>query len=411
MNALLSVIDIRVIIYTGKGGVGKTSVAAATAIRLANLGKRTIIMSTDSAHSLSDCLEIPLSGKKERISENLDAVEIDVQYEIETKWAEIQKYIADLLESQGIEPVTAKELAVFPGMEFMSALFYVEDFSKTEDYDIVIIDTAPTADTIRLLSYPDVANWYFEKMFGFVRNLIKVARVTIGRVMRTPIPSDRFLEDIESIRTRMTRVKEIMTDSEQTSVRLVLNPEKMVITESMRAYTYLSLYGYTVESIIINRIFPEDSGDGYFSDKLEEQKTYMKQIEEAFAPLKMLRANIFSTEIVGRESLELLADMLFGDSDPGEIYSTERPMKMFEDNGKQVLALKIPFRVDKNKNVELYNRGDQLILSLGGYKRMITLPYTYASLEPKKADFSDGWLNIYFEEAVEDERGGEEDEH
>jgi arsenite-transporting ATPase len=215
-------------------------------------------MSTDSAHSLSDSLGIPLSGDIKTVMKNLDAIEIEVQYEIESKWAEIHNYIAHFLESQGIEPVTAKELAVLPGMEFMSALFYIEQFYKEGKYDTIIVDTAPTADTIRLLSYPDVINWYFDKLFGILKNLIKVARATVGHVMRTPLPTDKVLDDVKWMKTRLETVKRIMTDPEQTSVRLVLNPEKMVITETMRAYTYLSLYGYTVECIIVNRVFPRE---------------------------------------------------------------------------------------------------------------------------------------------------------
>ncbi|MEM4263047.1 MAG: ArsA family ATPase [Thermoplasmata archaeon] len=393
---------IRVIIYTGKGGVGKTSVAAATALRAAKMGHRTVVMSTDSAHSLSDSLGIPLSGEIKTIQKNLDAIEIEVQYEIESKWAEIHNYIADFLESQGIEPVTAKELAVLPGMEFMSALFYIEQFYKEGKYDTIIVDTAPTADTIRLLSYPDVIDWYFDKLFGILKNLMKVARATVGHVMRTPLPTDKVLEDVQWMKTRLETVKNIMTDPEQTSVRLVLNPEKMVITETMRAYTYLSLYGYTVECIIVNRVFPESSGKGYFKEKLEEQKRYMKEIDEAFSPLKMMTAQILSKEIVGRESLNLLADMIFGDEDPTQVYSREKPMKMFDEDGARVLALKIPFTVDKT--VELYNRKDLLIVSIGSYKRSITLPYTYASLAVRNAKMDDGWLKIYFEEEKEHEQ-------
>ena len=394
--------SIRVILYTGKGGVGKTSVAAATALRAAKLGHKTIIMSTDSAHSLSDSLEIPLSGEVKNIAKNLDAIEIEVQYEIESKWAEIHQYISEFLESQGIEPVTAKELAVLPGMEFMSALFYVEQFYNEKIYDTIIIDTAPTADTIRLLSYPDIANWYFDKLFGIMRNLVRVARATVGRMMKTPLPTDKVLDDINWMRDRLATVKDIMTDPNQTSVRLVLNPEKMVITETMRAYTYLSLYGYTVESVVVNRIFPESSGSGYFKEKLEEQSKYLKEIDEAFSPLKIMKASMFNKEVVGRESLEMLADMIFGESDPTAIYSTEKPMKMYEEDGTKILALKIPFKVDRA--VELYNRKDLLIVSIGSYKRAITLPYTYAALAVKRAAMSNGWLNIYFEEEKSDGR-------
>jgi len=359
-------------------------------------------MSTDSAHSLSDSLGIPLSGDIKTIQKNLDAIEIEVQYEIESKWAEIHNYIADFLESQGIEPVTAKELAVLPGMEFMSALFYIEQFYKEGKYDTIIVDTAPTADTIRLLSYPDVIDWYFDKLFGILKNLMKVARATVGHVMRTPLPTDKVLEDVQWMKTRLETVKNIMTDPEKTSVRLVLNPEKMVITETMRAYTYLSLYGYTVECIIVNRVFPESSGKGYFKDKLEEQKRYMKEIDEAFSPLRMMTAQIFNREVVGKESLNLLADMIFGEEDPTQIYSREKPMRMFDEDGTRVLALKVPFTVDKT--VELYNRKDLLIVSIGSYKRSITLPYTYASLAVRNAKMDDGWLKIYFEEEKEHEQ-------
>jgi arsenite-transporting ATPase len=235
-----------------------------------------------------------------------------------------------------------------------------------------------------------------------LKNLIKVARATVGHVMRTPLPTDKVLDDVKWMKTRLETVKRIMTDPEQTSVRLVLNPEKMVITETMRAYTYLSLYGYTVECIIVNRVFPESSGNGYFKEKLVEQRRYMKEIEEAFSPLKMMTAQMFSKEVIGMESLDLLADMIFGEEDPTRIYSKEKPMRMFEENGTRVLALKIPFTVDRA--VELYSRKDNLIVTIGSYKRSITLPYTYASLPIRNAKMSDGWLKIYFDKERKDEQ-------
>lgn len=360
-------------------------------------------MSTDSAHSLSDSLEAQLTGKVKRIAKNLDAIEIEVQYEIESKWAEIHNYVSEFLESQGVEPVTAKELAVLPGLDFMSALFYVDQFSKEKKYDVIVIDTAPTADTIRLLSFPDVANWYIDRMFGVMRNLVRIARATVGRVMKTPLPPDKVLDDIQWMRDRLKNVKEIMTDPERTSVRLVLNPERMVITETMRAFTYLSLYGYTVESVIVNRVFPEDSGEGYFKKKLEEQKKYLDEIYEAFSPLKIMKAYLFNREVVGRESLEILADMLFDDTDPTQVYSTESPMRMYAEGGERILALRMPFKIDRP--VELYNRKDLLIVSVGSYKRNITLPYTYAALKVKRADMKEGWLRIHFEKVKAD--GGE----
>ncbi len=393
----------RVIIYTGKGGVGKTSVSAATALRSAALGHKTIVISTDAAHSLSDSLEVQLSGDITHIGKNLDGLEIDIQHELETRWSEIQKFFADFLASQGIEYITAKEMAIFPGMELMSALFYVWDFSKKGVYDVVVMDTAPTADTLRLLSFPDVTDWYFERMYRMVKNILRIARATVGRVISTPIPSEQFLEDVEDLRVKMKEVREILTDPKKTSVRLVVNPEKMVITETQRAYTYLCLYGYTVESIVINRIIPREACKEWFDNKMEEQDGHLKTIEEGFSPLRMFRAGLMPTELLGKAALERLGDELFAKDDPTQVYSTESPMKMFDEAGASVLAIKLPFLM--NQNTELYTRGDTLTLQLGAVKKSISLPYVMTNKKVLGADWEEGWLKIRFEgEGVADKR-------
>jgi arsenite-transporting ATPase len=386
----------RVIIYTGKGGVGKTSVAAATAMRCADMGYRTVVMSTDAAHSLSDSIEYQLSGQVQNISKNLDGLEVDIQYELEHRWKEIQKYLSDFLTSQGMDGVSAKEMAVFPGMELMSALFYVEEWHKEKKYDVVVMDTAPTADTLRLLAFPDTANWYFDKLFGMVRNVLKLARATVGKFMSTPLPSDKFLQDVEGLRLRLGYVRDILTDPEITSVRLVLNPERMVITETQRAYTYLCLYGYTVEALVINRVLSKDIVDSFFDAKFEEQAAHLQTIVEAFAPLKMLQAELMPREVVGRKALDKLADQLFGKEDPSVTYSKESPMKMYdEEDGNSVLAIKMPFEL--NQKVELYTRKDDLVLQLGSFKKSITLPHSMANRKVLGADLEKGWLNIRFE--------------
>ena len=392
------------IIYTGKGGVGKTSVAAATALRAAELGHRTIAISTDQAHSLADSLEIALTGQPKNIAPNLDALEVDVLYEMEHRWKEIDKYLADFLSSQGIEGVTAKEMAVWPGMELLSALFYIWEYSQTKQYDVVILDTAPTGETLRLLSFPDISDWYFDKMYRVLKNTIKLARATVGRVMSAPLPSDDLFNDIDEIRQRLKMVKNILDDPKITSVRLVVNPERMVINETKRAFTYLSLYNLTVEALIINRLLPEEDTGGYFKEKLEEQKFYMNVIEESFSPLKMLKATQFSTELVGRASLEKLADMLFGDTDPTVVYSTEKAMAIYEDDGVDTLSIKLPF--SQKEQVELYKTNDTLIVQVGWYKRSVTLPYTLGKKEATKAEFKDGRLLIRFEGGESD--GGKE---
>ncbi|MBM4237149.1 MAG: ArsA family ATPase [Euryarchaeota archaeon] len=383
----------RVIIYTGKGGVGKTSVAAATALRSARMGHRTIVMSTDSAHSLSDSLEVQLSGKIKKIEKNLDAIEVDVLHELEHRWKEIQRYISDFLASVGLGGVTAKEMTVWPGMELMSALFYVWEFSKSDKYDVVILDTAPTAETLRLLSFPEISDWYFDKIYKVFRNLLKIARVTVGKVMKTPLPSEEVLKDIDDLRNRMKAVRDILTDPDVTSVRLVVNPERMVINETKRAFTYLCLYDLTVECLVVNRVLPECS-DGYFKDKLEEQRCHMDTINEAFSPLKILTASQMPTELVGKRSLDTLADMIFGDEDPTVVLSREKPMEIYEEDGTDVLSLKLPFSV--KEQVELYKSNDVLIVQVGPYKRSVSLPYSLMNRETKKAEFRDGRLLIRF---------------
>ncbi len=384
----------RVIIYTGKGGVGKTSVSAATALRCAKLGYRTIAISTDAAHSLADSLDVPLSGEIKKVSKNLDAIEVDVIHEMETRWQEIGQYLSDFMVSQGLDPISSKEMTVWPGMELMSALFYIEEFKNSGAYDVVVMDTAPTAETLRLLSFPDTADWYFDKMYKIFKNTVRLARATVGKVMSMPMPSDAFLNDLDHLKDRMKTVRQILLDSETTSVRLVLNPEKMVINETKRAYTYLSLYNLTVECIVVNRLLPEGAHDHYPEAKYEEQSRYMQMIEESFSPLKMLKAYQSSTEVVGKRSLEVLAEQLFGDTDPSQVYTTEKSMEIYNRDGVDQLSLKLPF--SSKDQVELYKSNDVLIVTVGWYKRSVALPYSLVKKEAHRAEFKDGRLVISF---------------
>ncbi len=383
----------RLIIYTGKGGVGKTSVAAATALKCARKGYKTLIMSTDAAHSVSDSLETELCGQPTRVEENLDAIEIDMLYELETRWNEIQKYISDFLVSQGLDGITSKEMSVIPGMELMSALFYLDDFNKKGTYDVIVMDTAPTGETIKLLSFPESSEWYSDKLYRIIHNLIKVARMTIGKVMSTPLPSEELLKDLEMLIGRMKNVQQILEDPEITSIRLVVNPEKMVINETKRAYTYLCLYGLTVECLVINRLLP-DGNDDYFAQKRAEQEKYMKIIQESFDPLKMLKAQQLPVELVGMKSLEYLGDMLFEDEDPTSRFTTDRPIEIYSENGKDIIALRLPF-MPKEK-VQLYKSSDSLVVEAGQYRRSMSLPFTFIKKEPEKAEFTDGMLRIVF---------------
>lgn len=383
----------RIIIYTGKGGVGKTSVAAATALRSARMGHRTLVMSTDSAHSLSDSLDVPLSSEIVNIEKNLDAIEVDVLFELEHRWKEIEKYVTDFLLAQGLDDINAKEMAIWPGMELMSALFYIWDFCRSDKYDVIILDTAPTAETLRLLSFPDVSDWYFDKVYRVFQRMVRLARVTVGRFMETPLPTKEFMKDIEQLKERMKVVRQFLTDPDITSVRLVVNPEKMVINETKRAYTYLCLYNLTVESLVVNKLLPEGM-EGYFKDKLKEQEHYMEVIYETFNPLRIFKAEQFQTELVGIPMLELLAEMLYDDEDPTKVFTNEKPMDIYEGEEGTVVSLKLPFSM--KEDVELYRSDDALLIQVGTYKRSVTLPYTLKRREISKAEFKEGRLLITF---------------
>ncbi len=383
----------RIIIYTGKGGVGKTSVSAATALRCAKLGHRTLVMSTDSAHSLSDSLEIQLSGKVMNIAPNLDAIEVDIIYEMENRWSEIEKFMTNFLTSQGFDGISAKEFAIFPGMELMSALFYLWDVKDKGTYDVVVMDTAPTAETLRLLSFPDVSDWYFEKLYKYAKRMMKVARVTVGRMMDLPIPSNDLLDDIDEIRDRGVVIKDILTDPGITSIRLVVNPERMVINETRRAYTYLCLYGLTVESLVVNRLIPEMDSE-YFKDKMKEQCEYMQLIEESFLPLKVLKAELMRTELLGIDKLEQLADMIFKDEDPAQHYSIESPIKLYSEGNVDIMELKLPF--SEKDELELYRSNDVLIIQAGHMKRSTILPYAMVRAKNMNASFENGVLKVRF---------------
>ncbi len=386
----------RLIIYTGKGGVGKTSTSAATAYRLSELGYRTILMSTDSAHSLGDSLEMKLGTSITHVRENLDALEIDIIHEMKTRWNQLQDYISAFMLSQGMGEISAEEMAIMPGMEMISALFYVNQFEETDAYDVIVMDTAPTGETLRLLSFPDVTNWYLDKGFATVRRLMRVAKATVGKFMEMPLPSDEVMESIETIKDNMSKVKAILEDPERTTVRLVLNPEKMVIRETMRAYTYLSLYNKNVEAIVVNRILPSEAADSDFlKDMMAEQKENLELIHNAFDPMEIKYCSMMRTELRGEDKLRSMAAMIYGDEDPSKIYSKASPMSFETVDGEDHLVMRMPF-VD-SKDVELYRIDPvTLMVHVGSQKRNVQLPDVLAHSDVVGAEFKDDKLIIRF---------------
>ncbi|MDD4245181.1 MAG: ArsA family ATPase [Candidatus Methanomethylophilaceae archaeon] len=396
----------RLIIYTGKGGVGKTSVSAATARLLAKKGYRTIIMSTDSAHSLGDSLGITLPNDIQKVSENLDALEIDIIHEMRTRWADISRYISALMISQGMGEITAEEMAIIPGMEMVAALFYVLSFEEEDKYDVVVMDTPPTGETLRLLSFPDMSNWYIDKVYALMKRFIGLARVTVGKFMDFPLPDKAVMNSIEEMKNRMNKVKAVLEDPQKTTVRLVLNPERMVISETMRAYTYICLYNKNVECLIINKIYPKEdlSDSDFFREKLKEQDKHLKQIDDAFSELKIMKAYQMSTELVGPEKLNLMAQMIFGDSDPIEVYANESPMRFLTVDGIDEMRLKMPFV--KKSSIELFKgESGTLVVHVGSQKRTVSLPATLIDAEVLGAELTDEELIVKLKRQNADTKG------
>ena len=387
--------DMRLIINTGKGGVGKTSVSVATAMRAAKMGYRTMVMSTDSAHSLADSLDMKLGSDITNVAPNLDALEIDVIHELRTKWSDIERYISDFFRSQGMDDLSAEEFAVFPGMEMIVALLYILDFDENNTYDVAIIDTAPTGETLRLLSFPDMSEWYLDRLFNIVKRIVLMAKKFVGKVVDFPLPTEAVFDTISEVKERMIKVRDILEDPKKTTVRLVVNPEKMVINETMRAYSYLCLYNKTVECLICNRVYPDDVDGEYFRKKLEEQKQYIELIHHAFDPMKIFFSYQMPTEMIGGKKLEYLADMIYGDSDPTAIYAHQSPMRFESTKDEDVIALSIPF-VEKGDIELLKPKENTILVHVGSQKRLINLPLTMTKEELIGAELKDHELRIKF---------------
>ncbi len=386
----------RLIIFTGKGGVGKTSASAATAYRLSQLGYRTLLMSTDSAHSLGDSLGIPIGNDIKRISENFDALEIDIIHEMKTKWSDIQTYVVSFMESQGMGSISAEEMAIFPGMEMISALFYVNQFNESGDYDVIVMDTAPTGETLRLLSLPEAANWYVMRFYGTFKKMMALARATVGKLSNIPLPSSDVMDSIDVLKDTLVKVSQLLDDPEKTTVRLVLNPEIMVIRETMRAYTYLSLYNRNVEMLVINKVLPEEMlASEVFQEKAAEQTAHIQEIHDAFDPMEIKVCPMRRVELRGLEMLDRMADDIYGPEDPMKVYSSESPLSFRTVDGVDEMVMKMPF-VEASE-VELFRVDSaNLLVHVGSQKRNIHLPDSLVNAQILGADFIDNELIIRF---------------
>jgi arsenite-transporting ATPase len=380
----------RIILFTGKGGVGKTTVAAATAIKTSRSGKKTLIISTDPAHSLSDSLQTALNPYPTKINDNLYGMEVNVEYELERHWSIIKEYLTLFFKSQGIDDVIAEELAIFPGFDEVASLLHLLNFYEEREYDVIILDCAPTGETLRLLSVPEVAKWYMNRFFGIEKRVLKIVKPIAEPIINLPLPTDDVLDKIQDMYVKMGKLKEIL-ESDDTVVRLVMNPERMVVKESERAFTYLNLFGYRVDCVIVNKVFPEEVGE-YFSEWVKIQRKNLKEIEEKF-PVTLFKIPFKSAEIVGNLLYDL-SDSLYDGEDPLNIFSHEKPMRIEKIGDEFILAVRAPFV--KKEELNLMKRGEELIIIAGKWKRILFLPQSLAMREPSGASFNNGEIHIKF---------------
>jgi len=391
----------RIIFLAGKGGVGKTSVAAATGIKTAEMGYKTVIMSLDIAHSLFDIFDLERDlldqnkGRPIKVNEKLWVQELDVQEEIAKNWGGIHKYISTLLNTTGMDEVLAEEFAILPGMEEVSLLLYINKYVQQNDFDVIILDCAPTGESIRFISIPATLDWYMRKIFKIEKAIFKVAGPVAKMVYDVPLPNDDYFQAIDSLFKRLRGVEQILVDPEITSVRLVTNPEKIVIKETQRAFMYFSLYKMNIDGIIMNRILPGDIKDSYFDDWRKSQERYLKKAEEYFSPIPIFPVNLFKGEVLGYESLKSLADQIYQGKDPTERFYDGMPYDLIKEDGSYLLKINLPF-VEKT-NVELTRSSDELVVRVGSHKRHILLPRQVAASELVKARIEHDNLNIYFQ--------------
>lgn len=404
----------RVIVHTGKGGTGKTSISAATALRCAELGMKTLVISTDTAHSLGDALQKKIGPEPIEIGPNLWAQEIDARYSMDKYWGKIQTYLGGIFSQQRADEIVAEEVTIIPGLEEGASLLWINEFFERDEFDVLIVDAAPTAETIRLLSLPDVTRWWLDRIMNLTRGFRVVTNVVGGikNVFRSKDDKEDngdvlegAWEQVESLFSMLENVRALLTNPEYTSMRLVVNPERMVIKETQRTYTYLNLYGYATDAVLVNRIFPDEITDPFFIKWKERQKANIELVREGFGGLPVYTAPLFREEMGGLEGLRKLADALYGDSNPAERMGdgkTHRIEKVEDgENGTKYMMI-VPLGFAEKGDVDMYRARDEITLRVGPYRRNIILPNVLHDLE-LEAKFEPPNLNIRFYEEVSDE--------
>jgi arsenite-transporting ATPase len=382
------------VLFTGKGGVGKTTVAASTAVRAARSGLRTLVMSTDPAHSLADSFEVQIGSQPTEVAERLWAQQVDAQDRLEDNWREIQDYMVQLMNWAGTETIQAEELTVIPGLDEIFALIDVKTHVESGQYDVLVVDCAPTAETLRLLSLPEIMNWYIERIWPVERKVVKAVRPIVSRMTTLPIAGDHVFAAVERLHANLDAVKGILTDEAVSSVRLVLNPEKMVISEARRTYTYLGLFGYRVDAVIVNRVLPPEITDPYFGKWKDIQAEHLATVHESFEPVPILKARLFDREMVGLPLLVEMGDEVYGERDALGVLYHDDPIRVRKRGTGYVLTMRLPF-VSRD-DMDIHRRGEELYVRVGSYKRNLILPQTLKRMMVREANFAGDHLEILF---------------
>ncbi|WP_129633144.1 ArsA family ATPase [Candidatus Oscillochloris fontis] len=381
----------RLILYLGKGGVGKTTTAAATAVRAAEMGYRTLVVSTDVAHSLADALDAPLGALPTKLTDKLWGQEINVLEEVREHWGQLRVYLSTLLRRRGVDEVAAEELAIIPGMEEVVSLLHIRRQAKEGEFDVVVVDAAPTGETVRLLTMPETFQWYAARVMDWEPGTLKVARPLVKAL----IPATDMFETIERLTKGVEALRATLTDPEVSSYRLVVNPERMVIKEAQRAATYLSLFGYPVDGVVLNRVLPIESAEGAFMKELARiQQGYRQQVYDIFQPLPIWEGPHYARDLAGVKDLSEVGNRLFGDTDPTKVQFTGKTQEIIREGDEYIMKLPLP-HVEIGK-VQMVKRGDELFIEIGNFRRDMILPMALAERPATKALFRNGVLEVRF---------------
>jgi arsenite-transporting ATPase len=392
----------RVILMTGKGGVGKTSVAAATGLRCAELGYKTLVLSTDPAHSLADSFDVEMGHEPRQVQPNLWGAELDALMELEGNWGAVKRYITQVLQARGLDGIQAEELAILPGMDEIFGLVRMKRHYDEGEYDVLIIDSAPTGTALRLLSLPEVGGWYMRKFYKPFQGMSAALRPIVEPIFRPiagfSLPDKEVMDAPYEFYEQIEALEKVLTDNTQTSVRLVTNPEKMVIKESLRAHAYLSLYNVATDLVVANRIIPAEVTDPFFQRWKENQQQYRQEIHDNFRPLPVKEVPLYTEEMCGLEALNRLKDTLYKDEDPTQVYYAESTIRIHQEKDSYSLELYLP-GIPKDQ-IQLNKSGDELNIRIGNHRRNLVLPQALAALQPSGAKMEEDYLKIRFAEAA-----------